>query len=36
MKKKVVIFGAPGGLGAYTAIQLLEAGNYKLIAVGNR
>ena len=36
MKKKVVIFGATGGIGAYTALHLIESGNYKLIAVGNR
>lgn len=36
MKKTVLIFGATGGIGAYTALHLMESGNYRVIAVGNR
>lgn len=34
--KNVVIFGATGGIGAYTALHLIESGEYNVIAVGNR
>lgn len=34
--KNVVIFGATGGIGAYTAVHLIETGKYNVIAVGNR
>lgn len=34
-KKRVVVFGATGNLGAYTALQLKKDG-YDVIAVGNR
>lgn len=34
--KTVLIFGATGGIGAYTALHLVESGNYNVIAVGNR
>lgn len=34
--KTIVIFGATGGIGAYTALYLHEAGHYKIIAVGHR
>lgn len=33
---KVVVFGATGGIGAYTILHLLETGNYELVAVGHR
>lgn len=34
--KKVIIFGATGGIGAYTAVHLHETGSYKIVAVGHR
>lgn len=34
--KRVIIFGATGGIGAYTTLHLHESGNYKVIAVGHR
>lgn len=34
--KKIVIFGATGGIGAYTALHLHETGHYEIIAVGHR
>ena len=34
--KKIIIFGATGGIGAYTLMHLLEQNCYKLIAVGHR
>ena len=33
--KTVIVFGATGGIGAYTALHLIESG-YDVIAVGNR
>lgn len=33
--KTVIVFGATGGIGAYTALHLIESG-YNVIAVGNR
>ena len=33
--KTVIVFGATGGIGAYTALHLTESG-YNVIAVGNR
>jgi len=33
---KVIVFGATGGIGAYTVMHLLETGKYELIAVGHR
>ena len=35
MKKKVIIFGATGAVGAYTALHLISEG-YEVIAVGKR
>jgi nucleoside-diphosphate-sugar epimerase len=35
MKKNIIIFGATGGVGAYTAIYLIEKG-YNVIATGKR
>ena len=34
--KKIVVFGATGGIGAYTIMHLLESKNYELVAVGHR
>ena len=34
--KKIIIFGATGGIGAYTALHLHESGGYEIIAVGHR
>lgn len=34
--KTIVIFGATGGIGAYTALYLHETKNYQVIAVGGR
>lgn len=34
--KTIVIFGATGGIGAYTALHLLQNKQYNVIAVGNR
>lgn len=34
--KTIVIFGATGGIGAYTATHLLSTGKYNVVAVGNR
>lgn len=36
MKKKIIIFGATGGIGAYTVMHLYEHCDYDLIAVGHR
>lgn len=36
MKKTVIVFGATGGIGAYTALYLRENLNYNVIAVGGR
>lgn len=33
---KIVIFGATGGIGAYTILHLLEAKKYEIVAVGHR
>lgn len=33
---KVVVFGATGGIGAYTILHLLDTGKYELIAAGHR
>ena len=33
---KVVVFGATGGIGAYTLLHLLEQSKYELVAVGHR
>ena len=33
---KIVVFGATGGIGAYTLLHLLEQNNYELVAVGHR
>ena len=34
--KKIIIFGATGGIGAYTALHFFESKNYQVIAVGHR
>lgn len=34
--KNIVIFGATGGIGAYTALHLQQTGKYNVIAVGHR
>lgn len=33
---KIIVFGATGGIGAYTLLHLLEAKKYELVAVGHR
>ena len=33
---KIVVFGATGGIGAYTIMHLLETSQYELVAVGHR
>lgn len=33
---KIVVFGATGGIGAYTLLHLLERCDYELVAVGHR
>lgn len=33
---KVIVFGATGGIGAYTILHLLDTGKYELIAAGHR
>ena len=33
---KIVVFGATGGIGAYTLLHLLEQSKYELVAVGHR
>ena len=33
---KIVVFGATGGIGAYTVLFLLEKTNYEIVAVGHR
>lgn len=33
---KIVVFGATGGIGAYTLLHLLEQSKYELVAVGRR
>lgn len=33
---KVIVFGATGGIGAYTLMHLMETNHYELIAVGHR
>ena len=35
-KKRIIIFGATGGIGAYTALHLIETKKYDIIAVGHR
>ena len=34
--KTIIIFGATGGIGAYTALHLAETGKYKVVAIGHR
>lgn len=34
--KRIIIFGATGGIGAYTALHLIENQEYQVIAVGHR
>lgn len=34
--KTIIIFGATGGIGAYTTLHLHDSGKYNVIAVGNR
>lgn len=34
--KTIIVFGATGGIGAYTALHLYNSGQYNVIAVGNR
>lgn len=34
--KRIIVFGATGGIGAYTALHLHESGAYEVIAVGHR
>ena len=34
--KNIIVFGATGGIGAYTVLHLHEAGEYNVIAVGHR
>lgn len=34
--KTIVIFGATGGIGAYTALHLAQTGLYNIVAVGHR
>lgn len=34
--KNIIVFGATGGIGAYTALHLNESQTYKVIAVGHR
>lgn len=34
--KTVIIFGATGGIGAYTALYLYETKKYNVVAIGNR
>lgn len=36
MKKKIVVFGATGGIGCYTALQLKASNVYDIVAVGHR
>lgn len=33
---KILVFGATGGIGAYTIMHLVETGKYEVIAVGHR
>lgn len=33
---KIVVFGATGGIGAYTLLHLIETDKYELVAVGHR
>ena len=33
---KIVVFGATGGIGAYTLLHLLDQSKYELVAVGHR
>lgn len=33
---KIIVFGATGGIGAYTLLHLLGKGKYELVAVGHR
>lgn len=35
-KKTIVIFGATGGIGAYTALHFAKSGEYDVIAIGRR
>lgn len=34
--KRIIVFGATGGIGAYTALHLHESQDYEVIAVGHR
>lgn len=34
--KRIIVFGATGGIGAYTALHLVENKDYQVIAVGHR
>lgn len=34
--KTIVIFGATGGIGAYTALHLAQTELYSIVAVGHR
>lgn len=34
--KNIIVFGATGGIGAYTVLHLHDTGKYKVIAVGHR
>ena len=34
--KKIVVFGATGGIGAYTILHLLDTNKFELVAVGHR
>ena len=34
--KKIIVFGATGGIGAYTALHIQESKKYQVIAVGHR
>lgn len=36
MMKNIIVFGATGGIGAYTVLHLHDTGKYKVIAVGHR
>lgn len=34
--KNIIVFGATGGIGAYTVLHLHDTGKYNVIAVGHR
>ena len=36
MMKRIIVFGATGGIGAYTIMHLFDTKIYDLIAVGHR